>query len=127
MRISAESHIVGKVPAWVIRVFIDDNLIGIPQPVRTESEIGRSNRPEPPVKPEPARSTSSEYPGVFGSKAAVEVAMLKGLVKMICRVVGAGIMTNPDLPFVHMRHIGVAGLIAVVTARRGRCRSFTSG
>lgn len=58
--ISAKAHIVGQVPAWMVGIFVDDDVIGVPEPAIAESDVDRRDRPELSMKPEPARPASGK-------------------------------------------------------------------
>src|ERR1700722_10438286 len=109
MHIGAEAHIVGKIPAHMVGVLINHNLIRVPEPVIAEGQIGRGHRPVPAVEPEPARTAATNPPYVTGTKATGKVAMLPRLIEMVVRIAGTAIVPNPLLAL-HMRSSRMAGL-----------------
>jgi hypothetical protein len=60
MDIRSEPDIGREVPAQVIRVFINDDLVRIPEPVGAEANIGRSNAEVELTKPESRRAASRQ-------------------------------------------------------------------
>lgn len=49
MDVRAQSHVVSEVPAIMVGIVIDDDVIAIPQPVVTESNVvGRDTEKESP-------------------------------------------------------------------------------
>jgi len=68
-----------------------------------------------------AGATAAQTPYVPRTKAAGKSAMGEGVVQMIVHIAAAGVVTNPGLA-VHMRSIGVAVLIAIVTLWVGSTR-----
>jgi hypothetical protein len=51
------------------------------------------------------------------SKSTGKVAMRPGLIQVIARIIRARIVANPGFS-IHMRLIGMAGLVTIVTIRR---------
>src|ERR1700722_17849332 len=121
MYIGAEANVVGQIPANMVGILVDHNLIRIPEPIIAECQIGRSHRPIPAIEPEPARSSTANSPHVTGTKPASKVAMLPWLIEMVVRIAGAGIVPNPLLPF-HVRSSRMAGLCGSVRMRSGGFR-----
>ena len=109
VHVGTEAHIVGKVPAGVVRIFVDDDLVRVPEPVRAEGEVGCSDGPEPTIEPEPAGTTALNDPGMLRAETARKVAMLPWLVEMIGRIVAPGIMTNPGFTVIYVWRIGWPG------------------
>ena len=62
VNISSEANVVGQVPAVVIGIFVDDDVVAIPVPTVAESEIGGRNAPVPSVEPEAIGSAAAEVP-----------------------------------------------------------------
>ena len=119
MHIDAEAHVIGQIPADVVRILVDDDFIRVPEPAVAESYVGSRDIPVPSIEPEPAGSAACEPPNVPGAKAAGKVTVRPRIVEMVARIVGAGIVTNPGIS-IHVRSIGVARLVAVVALRAGR-------
>jgi hypothetical protein len=126
VHICAEPHVVRKIPADVIGVFVDHNLVGVPQPAVAKSYVSRGYISIPPVEPEAPRAAAAKMPHVPAAKPAGEPAMRKRLVQMIARIVWACIVAYPCLP-VHMGCVRVAGLVAEVTVWFDRVRRAMKG
>ena len=60
VHISAETHVIGEIPADVVRIVVDDDLIGVPEPAVAEGKIGCSNIPIPAVEPETGGASAGE-------------------------------------------------------------------
>src|ERR1700687_1882787 len=97
MKVSSEAGVIGQIPAIVIRILIDDDVVAIPVPAITESEIGGSNAPVPAVEPESTGTSASEMPPVRRTKSTSEATMLKGAIDTVVSVVAAGIMSDPTI------------------------------
>ncbi len=114
MDVGSETHVVGEVPAIVVRIFVDDNLVAIPVPIPCESKVDRGDIPVPPVEPESIGTAAREVPSVGWTEAAAEATMLPRMLKMEACIITAGIMPYPVVRRIDVRRIGMAGLVAVV-------------
>src|SRR5271167_1459087 len=54
MDVGSEAHVVGQVPAIVVRILVDNDVVAGPIPITAESKVDRGNAPVPSAKPEPA-------------------------------------------------------------------------
>src|SRR5208283_5263331 len=102
MRISTEPHVIGQIPADVVGVLVDDDVVGVPQPAVAVHHVRGCDAPVPTIEPEAPRAAASQVPHMAAAKAAGEPAMLPRLIHVVADIVMAGVMANPDLP-VHMR------------------------
>jgi len=57
--VGTQPHVVGEVPAVVVRVFVDHNLIAVPEPVTAVTHVERCDIEIETSKPEPARTASN--------------------------------------------------------------------
>jgi len=116
MHISAEPFVVGKIPADVIGILINHDVVRVPEPPLAKGYVKGSNAPVPSVEPEAARPSAGKVPDVMRTKATTPMAMLPWAVEMIVRIVAASIVADPDLS-VDVRHAGMAFMIAEVVPR----------
>ena len=85
--VGSQANVVGKVPANVIRIIVEDDLIGGPIPVAAVADvIGRYAEVES-AEPEAARTASAETPDVSAANLTGKVSVLPGMVEMIVRIV----------------------------------------
>ena len=98
----------------MVWVFVDDDLIGVPEPAVTEGEVGCSYIPIPAVEPEAGRAATSEMPYVRAAEATGEVAMGERLIDVIAGVTRTGVVTDPGFSIVNVRSVRVAGLVNVI-------------
>src|ERR1035438_10315653 len=114
MHIGAEADVVGEVPSGMVRVIVNHDVVGVPQPAVAEGNIVRGYHPVPVVEPETPRAAAGQVPFVDAPKAAGEMSMLPRFVHVVACIVRAGVVTYPGLS-IHVRNVGMAGLVAVVT------------
>jgi len=78
----------------VVRIVIDNNIVAVPQPVVAEADVIRGN---------------AEI------EAAGKASVLPGMIEVVVRIIGAGVVANPLAVSVDVRRIGMAGLVVKVT------------
>ncbi len=118
MNVSAQTHVISEIPAIVVGVFIDDNVVPVPKPAATVVQIKRRDAEVEAAKPEAARTTSGETPMVTAAEAAGEAAMLPGVIEVEAGIIASGVVSNPLAVVVDVRGLGMAFFIA--TSRSGR-------
>src|SRR5436305_1219037 len=97
MNISPEARIVSKVVALVVRVLIDHDVVGIPQPVAGVPHVGIRNREVEVAETEAGWAASGESPDVLGAETSAEVAMLPRMIEVEADIGAAGIVADPLL------------------------------
>jgi hypothetical protein len=117
VHIGAESRIVGEIPAFVIRIVVDDDVVVSPIPIINVGEIEGSYAEVKSAEPETAGSSTAEAPYVARSETALEAAMLPGMVKVESGIATAIGVADPLVILVDVRSFGVRGFIAIRSAR----------
>jgi hypothetical protein len=110
--VGAEPRVVTQVPAIMIRIFVDHNLIAGPVPVRDDVVIVRGDVPIVIAEPEalPIAPRQDEY--MLRAETAAEVSMRPRLRELLMRIPGATIMAYPSVVLgVDMRDSRMALLI----------------
>ena len=109
--VGAESGVVGQIPAVVVRIFVDDNGITIPQPtIREIVIVGRDAEVEA-SEPEAFAVSSAKMEHVAAAKAAGEAAVFPGMIDVIVGVVATRIVAHPLVVVVYVRCLRVARFI----------------
>ena len=98
----------------MIRVFVDDDVIRVPQPAVAESNIVRCYAPVPSAEPETARSTAFNPPHIMRSKPTREVPMLPRMIHAIVGIIAPRVMAYPLVARIHVRNIGMSLLVHVI-------------
>jgi hypothetical protein len=125
VNVGAESDVVRQIPAVVIRIFVDYDVVAGPVPVVAKSEVKRGNAEIKATEPETAGTASGKVPDVSTAKAAGESAVFPGMVEMEAGIVTSSVMTDPGAVVMNVRSFGVT---RVVVERRRRVRgSCVSG
>ena len=117
VRVGAESRIVGKIPAFVIRIVVDHDVIVVPIPIINVAEIEGSYAEVISAEPEAAGRATTQAPDVTRSDSSLESAMLPGAVKVESGIATAIGVADPLVVLVDVRSFGVRGFIAIGSAR----------
>jgi hypothetical protein len=116
--VGAKSRVVGQVPAIVIGIFVDHDVVAAPIPAIDECEIERRDAPIIVAEPKTVGTASAQAPHVAATEAACEAAMLKGVIEVVAGVRAPSVMPYPFIVVVNVRSFGVAFLIAMGHPRR---------
>jgi hypothetical protein len=111
VNVGAEPCVVGEVPAVVIGIIEDGDLIGIPKPVVAVTEIVCGDAEVEATEPETRGAASHETKDMAATESAGEPTVLPGMVKVVMRVVTAGVVADPLAVAVDVRGIGVSGFV----------------
>jgi hypothetical protein len=109
----------------MVRIVVNDDLVGIPYPSVAIAYIKRRYAPKPSVKPEPPWTASAQMPNVAATNSAIEATVLPGMVEMIIGVRTTGVMTHPLAAIVNVRRFGVTLSVGMAGLRSGP--AFSAG
>src|SRR6266699_2573840 len=115
--ISSKPRVIGQVPARMVGIFIEHNIVAVPVPVIHITQIVWSHAKIEAAEEEAVRPASVQMPDMRRSKPAGEMPMVIGMIEMVVRVTRAPIVSNPMAVLVDVRSTGVARTIAEVPIR----------
>src|ERR1700675_2356179 len=95
MDVSSYSDVVRKVPAHVIGIIVEGNVVRIPEPAVCVSEIVRGNRKIKTVEPETVGTSAPKTPDMSTANAAIKTTMFIRVIEPIMRVAAACIVAYP--------------------------------
>lgn len=116
VNIGSEPDVIGQIPAVVIRIFVNDNLVGIPEPVVAETEVGGSHTEREAGEPEARRLSSGQPEDMPFSKASGEAPAFPRTVQMVPRVLSTTLVSYPLVVPVHVRSFGVSRTVGKTAA-----------
>ena len=82
MNVRTETYVVGEIPAHIVGIFVDHDLVAIPEPVADIADVNRSYAEIKPAKPEAAGTASNQPPYVTAAETAREMPVFPGMVEM---------------------------------------------
>ena len=95
MQVGSKPRVVAEILTRVIGIAVDDDRVAVPDPVRAVVEFrGRHTECEP-VKPEPARVTTTEAVDMSEALFPEEPPMLDWVVEMEPRFAASPAVANP--------------------------------
>jgi hypothetical protein len=106
--ISAQPGVISQVIARVVRIFIDHDVVTIPEPIIDKAVIVRRNTEVGAIKPESIPVTSPKVKLMPTTEAAREASMFPGMFHMVVGIVPPGIMSNPVTVCVNVRSFRMA-------------------
>ena len=112
MNVGAQPDVVGKVPAVVVGIVVDHDVIIIPIPVIAIADVEGCDAEIVSAEPEAAGTTAPQTPDMAASDSKRKVAVLPGMVEMEVGVVASCVVADPAIVGMNVRGFGVAGLIA---------------
>ena len=119
MDIGAEPDVVGQVPAVVVGIFVNHDIVAIPEPIAAIAEVEGGYAETKTAEPEAVRASAAKMPHMAAAEAAGEVSVLKGMIEMIVNVAAAGVVANP---LAVVMDVGSVGMPRFVVEMRGRLR-----
>jgi len=99
MSVGPQANVVRQIPADMVRIVIDHNLIAVPKPIGAKVQIVRGYAPIEVAKPETARASASQAPYVTLPDSTGESSMFKGLIEVVVGIILPGIVATHS-PFV---------------------------
>ena len=83
MNVCAQPRIVGKIIAGIVRIVVQDYIIGAPGPVERVANIGRSNGEREAVEEEPGGTAAVQAIDVGRTELTWKVPVLPWLSEMV--------------------------------------------
>lgn len=118
MNVDAEPRIISEIPTWIIRVFVNYDRVGVPEPIGNVRNVHGGYAPVPVVKPKSVRTAACQAPFVAATETAGEMAVLPRMGQMKTRIMG--FMAYPMArPGVYVRRVRMPGPVADVGMLRG--------
>ncbi len=121
--IGAETNVVGEVPAVMIGIFVNHDLIAVPKPVAAIAEIGVGDAEIKSAEPEATWIATGQAPNVAPAETTRKASVFPGMIDVESIVISAGVVAHPLVIGVDVRSFGMIAFIGEgVRLRRSRCR-----
>jgi hypothetical protein len=118
--VSTQSDVVSQVPAVVVGIFVNDDVIAVPEPVAAEANVIRSHTEIEAAEPEAVGAASGQMPNVATAEAAGKASVFPGMIKVVVGIVTAGVVSDPFAVGVDVRRVRMSGLVVEVRGCRRR-------
>lgn len=117
MNVRSQPDVVGQIPAIMVGILVDHDVVGIPDPVIAIADIVGSNRKIEAAKPETARASPFDAKHVSLAEPAGKSSVLPGTIEVVVRIILACVMPDPLVAAgVDVGRFGMPLLIAVGTS-----------
>jgi hypothetical protein len=117
--VGAETGVVRQVPADVVRVIVDGDLIAVPEPVVDEAVVVRRYAEIESVEPKTISVAAFEPELVSASNSSRVATVFKGVIEVIVGIIAARIMSNPMVVIVYVRNVRVTGDVRLMPSNAG--------
>ena len=114
VNVGSQPYVVRQIPAIVIRIFVDYDLVSAPVPAIAVAEVVGRNTKIETSEPEALAISALNTPYMIFAKSTCKVAALPGVIQVVVRIVGPAVMPNPFVVRVHVRRVRMSCLIAVM-------------
>src|ERR1017187_5223062 len=112
VHVRAEPRVIGQVPAVVVRVLVDHDLVAVPEPVAHVVVLERRDLKSEAAEPESFPGAAAEPEDVLWTETSREPAMCPDVVEVVLGIAAPGIMSNPAAVIgVDVRSDGMSGLV----------------
>lgn len=122
VHIGAEPDVVSQVPAIVVGIFVNHDIVAIPKPVPAITDVEGGYAETKTAEPETVRASAAEMPYMATAEAAGEVSMLPGMIEMIVDVGPAGVVADPLAVVMNVGSIGMPRLVVEMLGGLRRMR-----
>jgi hypothetical protein len=113
--VGAEPHVVGQIPAVVIGILVDRDVVVVPVPIIAVVIVVGCDLEVRVLEPEALAVPSLEAINVAGAEAESKASVLPGTINAVVGIVATGIVADPP-PIVRM-DVGSVGMLGVIAER----------
>lgn len=111
MNVSAQPDVVSQVPAIVIWILIDHDIVTIPEPVIAEVVVVRGNAEVETTKPETFPVSSTEPENMAATESATKVSVFPRMIDVVMGISVARLVSDPLVVRVNVRSLRMAPLV----------------
>jgi len=114
--IGSKSNIISKIPARMVRIVVEHDVVGVPDPVHSVRNVIRCDAELITGKPEAVRSSTFKTVNVARPDFCQKASMLPGSIETVVTIVAACVVADPSIVVcVNVRHFGMGVLVAKAT------------
>ena len=103
-----QPRVVGEIPAVMVGIFVDHDLVAVPEPVTAQGKVKGCDAESEAAKPETGGTATANAPYMAAAEAAGESAMLKGMIDVEAGIIASGVVADPRAVVVNVRSFGMA-------------------
>src|ERR1700688_3811928 len=112
--VGSEPGVVGEIPARVIWVVVQHDVVAVPHPIVGVVVVVRRDAPVKAAEPEAVSAAAFDAINVVATNFAAEASVFPNVILMVTGIVAAPVMTDPLIILsMHVRSFGMALLVAI--------------
>ena len=111
MHVRAQPDVIREIPANMVWIFIDHDVVAVPEPIAAIDNVVWGDAEEEASKPETARPAALNPEDMAFTKTAPETSVRPRVIKAVVGIISARIMSNPLVVGVDVGHVGMSGLV----------------
>ena len=96
VNVGPQSHVVSEIPAHVVRIVIDDDIVAVPEPPVAVGHVIRCDAEKEAAEPEPVRTSADQAPYVVRAERSGKAAVFPRAVEVVMGIV-PGPVPNPAI------------------------------
>jgi hypothetical protein len=117
--VRSKPDVISQVPAVVVGVLVNRDIVAIPEPVVAEADVEIGNGEAKTTEPEQARASAAQMPHMAAAEAAGEASMFPGMIEMIVSIIPARFVANPFAVGMNVGSVGMPRFVVVVLTTLG--------
>jgi hypothetical protein len=110
--VDSESDVIGQIPAQVVGIVVEDDVIVCPVPIVAITYIIRKDAEVVSAEPKTGGASTFKTPDVTTADGGGEAAVLPRMIEMEAGIVAAGVMTDPCAVGMNVGGFGMSLVIA---------------
>jgi hypothetical protein len=120
VHIDAEACVVGEIVAGIVRIGIEDDVVGVPVPAVAVGDVSCSDAEEESAEAEAGGTSAAETPDLASADCSWEVSVLPGMVEVVAGVIGGNVADPAIVAGIDVGGGGVTRLVGLPTfGKRG--------
>ena len=108
VNVGAQPHVVSQVPAIVVRVLVDRDVVTIPEPVITVVVVVRGDVEVETTKPETFPASAGKPEDMAAAEAAIKASLFPCSIHVVVAIITAGIVSDPRIVGVNVGSFGMS-------------------
>ena len=111
MNVGTQPLVISQIPAIVVWVLIDHDLVAIPEPVIAEVEVVCGDAEVETTKPETLPVSSSQAEDMAAAESASKASVFPRMIDVVVGIITAGIMSDPLIVRVNVGSFRMSPLV----------------
>jgi hypothetical protein len=95
VNVSAQAHVVSEIPAVVVGIFVNHDVVAVPIPVIGVGKVKRGDAEVEATKPETAGISTLDAPPMSATEATLKASVLPRMVEVEAVVIPPHVVPNP--------------------------------